>query len=99
MIYSICDFYVEFTPKYRRLKDRSEKYIAKDQSVKPELSIEISDAEISSYAEKYSADKDLAEYVLLVNDNPESVLIIQRTEQLVFVLVINDSSFGFLILS
>lgn len=64
MIYSICDFYVEFTPKYSRLKDRSEKYIAKDQSVKPELSLEISDEEISSYVEKYSADKDLAEYVL-----------------------------------
>ncbi len=64
MIYSICDFYVEYTPKYQRLRERSEKYISKDQNAKPEIFIEITDVEISDYAEKYSVDKDLAEYVL-----------------------------------
>ncbi len=64
MIYSICDFYVEYEPKYKRLADRSQKYISKDQNATPEIVISISDKEINDYMAKYVADKDLAEYVL-----------------------------------
>ncbi len=64
MIYSICDFCVEYNPKYQRLLKRSEKYIAESQEVKVDISFEISDEEISCHAEKYGTDYDLAEYVL-----------------------------------
>lgn len=65
MLYSIADFYVEYEPKYQRLKSRSEKYIAKDQTVSPEICISVSEEEIDGHLEKYQVTRDLAEYVLM----------------------------------
>lgn len=64
MLYSIADFYVEYEPKYPRLAERSEKYIAQDQSIKPEISIFVSESEIDEHIAEYNVPRDLAEYVL-----------------------------------
>lgn len=65
MLYSIADFYVEYEPRYERLKSRSEKYLAHDQSMSPEISVSVTEAEIDEYLEKYDITRDLAEYVLM----------------------------------
>ncbi len=65
MLYSIADFYVEYEPRYPRLTQRSEKYLAHDQSVTPEISISVTEAEIDEHIEKYEVTRDLAEYVLM----------------------------------
>lgn len=65
MLYSIADFYVEYEPKYPRLISRSEKYLAKDQSITPEFTLTISDEEIDEHVNKYEVTRDLAEYVLM----------------------------------
>lgn len=65
MLYSIADFYVEYEPKYERLRSRSEKYIAHNQLQTPEFSLSVSDDEIAAHMEKYSVDEELAEYVLM----------------------------------
>lgn len=64
MIYSIADFKVEYTPKYKRLAKRSEKYLFEDQSVEPEFSFEITEEEIDEHLKNYEVDRSLAEYVL-----------------------------------
>ncbi len=65
MLYSIADFYVEYEPKYPRLTARSEKYLAKDQSIAPELTLAISEEEIDEHVKNYDVSRDLAEYVLM----------------------------------
>ena len=65
MLYSIADFYVEYEPKYPRLLSRSEKYLAKDQSIAPDFTLVITDEEIDEHLKKYDATRDLAEYVLM----------------------------------
>lgn len=65
MLYSIADFYVEYEAKYDRLKSRSEKYLAHDQSLTPEISLSVSEDEIDAHLEKYQVSRDLAEYVLM----------------------------------
>ncbi len=65
MVYSIADFYVEYEPKYPRLTERSEKYIAHDQAVMPEISISVTEAEIDEHISKFDVTRDLAEYVLM----------------------------------
>lgn len=65
MLYSIADFYVEYEPKYERLRSRSEKYAAHNPNMKPEISLNVSDEEIQDHIRKYSVDCDLAEYVLM----------------------------------
>lgn len=65
MIYSIADFYVEYEPRYQRLKERSEKYLAKDQSVTPEIRVAVSEAEIDEHLSAYEVTRELAEYVLM----------------------------------
>ena len=64
MIYSICDFNVEYTPRFERLSVRSEKYIAKEQNVSPDFSIEVTDDDIRKHIEKYPMSESLAEYVV-----------------------------------
>ncbi|MBQ8000145.1 MAG: hypothetical protein IJ298_02875 [Ruminococcus sp.] len=64
MIYSICDFFVEYEPRYSRLRDRSLKYLAEDQSAAPDFSLEITDEDINAHIAKYPMDADLAEYVV-----------------------------------
>lgn len=64
MIYSICGYYVEYEPRYSRLRDRSQKYLADDQSVTPDISFEISDDDISGHIAKYPMSEELAEYVV-----------------------------------
>ena len=64
MIYSICGFYVEYEPKYSRLRDRSQKYIAEDQTVTPDFSLEITDADIDAHIRRFPMEKELAEYVV-----------------------------------
>lgn len=64
MIYSICDFYVEYTPRYPRLTARSEKYLVKNQSVTPDFSFEVTEEDIDAHIKKYPVDRDLAEYVV-----------------------------------
>lgn len=64
MIYSICGFNVEYTPRYNRLKTRSEKYIAEDQSVAPDFSLEITDDDIAEHIERYPMTESQAEYVV-----------------------------------
>lgn len=65
MLYSIADFYVEYEPKYPRLRARSQKYIAHDQNTTPEISLSVSEDEIDEHIEKYEVSRDLAEYVLM----------------------------------
>lgn len=64
MIYSICDFIVEYTPRYPRLTERSEKYLVNDKDVKVDFSLEITEAEIDDHISKFDVSRDLAEYVL-----------------------------------
>ncbi len=64
MIYSICDFYVEYEPRFQRLRERSQKYLSDDQNATPDFSIEITDEDISNHIAKYPMDEDLAEYVV-----------------------------------
>lgn len=65
MLYSIADFYVEYEPRYKRLAERSEKYLSKDQSLIPEISISVSESEIDEHIKAYDVSRDLAEYVLM----------------------------------
>ncbi|MBQ4105451.1 MAG: hypothetical protein IJC86_03580 [Clostridia bacterium] len=64
MIYSICGYLVEYEPRFSRLRDRSQKYLAENQSASPDFSLEITDSDIDAHIEKYPMDKDLAEYVV-----------------------------------
>lgn len=64
MIYSICGFNVEYTPRFEKLTSRSEKYIAEDQSVVPDISFEVSDEDIKAHIENYPMDNSHAEYVV-----------------------------------
>lgn len=64
MIYSICDFIVEYTPRFSRLKCRSEKYLADNQSLVPDFSFEVTDGDIVKHIEKYPMSVDQAEYVV-----------------------------------
>ena len=64
MIYSICGFNVEYEPKYSRLRDRSQKYIAEDQTVTPDFSLEITDADIEAHIRRFPMERELAEYVV-----------------------------------
>ena len=65
MLYTIADFYVEYTPKYERLAARSEKYKAVDQSAEPEIIIDVTEDEIDAHLKEYEVSRDLAEYVLM----------------------------------
>ncbi|MBQ4568880.1 MAG: hypothetical protein IJA62_02280 [Ruminococcus sp.] len=64
MIYSICGFNVEYTPQYHRLTARSEKYIAEDQNVTPDFSLDITEDEINEHIENYPMTESQAEYVV-----------------------------------
>ena len=64
MIYTICDFNVEYNPRYPRLKARSEKYIAENQNVTPDFSFEVTDEEIKEHIKKYPMPESQAEYVV-----------------------------------
>ncbi len=64
MIYSICKFNVEYTPKFERLESRSRKYIAEDQSVTPDFSLSVTDEKIDKHIEKYPMSRAQAEYVV-----------------------------------
>ena len=65
MLYTIADFYVEYEPCYERLTSRSQKYIAADQSIAPDISLTVTKDEIVEHMSKYAVDEDLAEYVLM----------------------------------
>lgn len=65
MLYSIADFYVEYEANYPRLKSRSQKYLAQDQSITPEFSFSVTESEIDEHLKKYDVTRDLAEYVLM----------------------------------
>lgn len=64
MIYSICDYNVEYTPRYSRLRDRSQKYLSVNQGVNPDFIIDITDEDIDNHIAHYPMDRDLAEYVV-----------------------------------
>lgn len=64
MIYSICDFNVEYTPRFRRLTARSEKYLSENQNITPDFSFEVTDEDIKSHIEKYPMSESQAEYVV-----------------------------------
>ncbi len=64
MIYSICDFIVEYNPRFPRLKKRSEKYLAENQNVTPDFSFEVTDEEIKAHIEKFPMPESQAEYVV-----------------------------------
>lgn len=64
MIYSICDFNVEYTPRFNRLKSRSEKYIAENQNVTADFSLVITDEDIAEHIAKYPMSESQAEYVV-----------------------------------
>lgn len=65
MIYSICDFCVEFTPKYELLCERAEKYLSDNQNATPEITLAVTEEEIDEYLRKFVATRALAEYVLM----------------------------------
>lgn len=65
MLYSIADFYVEYEARYPRLMKRSEKYLAHDQNIVPEIVLSVSEDEIDEHIKKYEVTRDLAEYVLM----------------------------------
>lgn len=93
MIYSICDFYVEYEPRYSRLRDRSKKYLAKDQSVLADFRIEVTEDEISEHIKKYVMDNDLAEYVLMGAKFYEEILL--RGAFILHSSAVSVDSFGF----
>lgn len=64
MIYSICDYLVEYNPKFSRLKERSEKYLSENQSAIPDFALEITEDEIKEHIEKYPMSESQAEYVV-----------------------------------
>ncbi|MBQ1977723.1 MAG: hypothetical protein II225_03140 [Ruminococcus sp.] len=64
MIYSICDFIVEYNPRFPRLTQRSEKYICADQNAVPEISFEVTDEDIAQHIKKFPMPSDQAEYVV-----------------------------------
>ncbi|MGN0453216.1 MAG: hypothetical protein ACI4GZ_05380 [Ruminococcus sp.] len=64
MIYSICDFYVSYEPRYPHLRSRSEKYLAKNQNRIPDFSISVSEEEIDAVINDYAGNRALAEYSL-----------------------------------
>ncbi|MBQ7385285.1 MAG: hypothetical protein IJW04_02130 [Ruminococcus sp.] len=65
MLYTIADFYVEYEPRYARLTERSQKYVAENQQNEPEIKISVSEAEIDEHVSKYEVSRDLAEYVIM----------------------------------
>lgn len=64
MIYSICDFLVEYNPRFPRLKKRSEKYLSENQNLTPDFSFEVTDEEIKAHIEKFPMPESQAEYVV-----------------------------------
>lgn len=65
MIYSIAGLTVKYEPRYERLRLRSMKYMAENQSQKPDIEIYVSEEEIDAHLQKYEVGRELAEYVLM----------------------------------
>ena len=75
MLYNICGLNVSFEAKYPRTLNRSEKYIAKDQSLTPDITLEVTEERIDNYIEVYPyVDRSLAEYVIFGAGFYEAVL-------------------------
>lgn len=65
MLYNFCGLNISYSPKYERTAIRSEKYIAKNQSLKPDITMEVSQERIDAYIEVFPyISPSLAEYVI-----------------------------------
>lgn len=65
MLYNFCGLNIFYEPRYERTILRSEKYIAKDQTLKPDITMEVSEERIDNYLEVYPyISRSLAEYVI-----------------------------------
>ena len=75
MLYNICGLNVSFGAKYPRTLNRSKKYIANDQSLTPDITLQVTEERIDNYIEVYPyVDRSLAEYVIFGASFYEAVL-------------------------
>lgn len=65
MLYNMCGLNVFYEPKYERTIKRSEKYLAKDQSQKPDIVLEVTEERIDNYLLAFpTVSRELAEYCI-----------------------------------
>ena len=75
MLYNICGLNVFYEPKYRRTLLRSEKYIADNQNINPNFSMEVSEERIDNYLKIYpDISRSLAEYVIFGAEFYEKII-------------------------
>jgi hypothetical protein len=65
MLYNICGLNVFYEPKYERTRKRSEKYLASNQNLKPDITLEVTDERIENYIKVFqNVPPSLAEYCI-----------------------------------
>ncbi|MGN0462354.1 MAG: hypothetical protein ACI4HZ_07910 [Ruminococcus sp.] len=65
MLYNICGLNVQYNAKYPQTLSRSEKYIAGDQTLTPDITLEVTEERIDNYIKVYpNVSRSLAEYVI-----------------------------------
>ncbi|MGN1126426.1 MAG: hypothetical protein ACI4RI_03200 [Ruminococcus sp.] len=75
MLYNICGLNVQYTAKYPRTLSRSEKYIADDQTLTPDITLDVTEERIDNYISIYpQVSRSLAEYVIFGASFYEAVL-------------------------
>ena len=75
MLYNICGLNVFYEPKYERTLLRSEKYIAENQNVKPDITMTVTKERIENYISIYpEVTPDLAEYVIFGAEFYEKII-------------------------
>ena len=65
MLYNMCGLNVYYEPKYKQTITRSEKYLAKNQNLKPDITLNVTEERIDNYILSFPhISRSLAEYVI-----------------------------------
>lgn len=65
MLYNMCGLNVYYEPKYKQTITRSEKYLAKNQNLKPDITLNVTEERIDNYILSFPhTSRSLAEYVI-----------------------------------
>lgn len=65
MLYNMCGLNVYYEPKYKQTITRSEKYLAKNQNLKPDIILNVTEERIDNYILSFPhTSRSLAEYVI-----------------------------------
>ena len=65
MLYKIADLIIEYSSNYNVLKERSNKYLITDNTLKPDSKIKVSNDEIKEIEDSYEENNtELAEYIV-----------------------------------